>query len=145
MNLVRTLTFVFAVLLSGCSYMDGVRVRVRPEHTDSFTKAMEAFLRSKGFQAHKPIPAGFVFHYYVDLDGDARYLLNGAYRQESEAAPGHFFIGKGNTSKFSAAERQIIAECIDLLVEQADAIHSGSASRASSPAAARAKFAAAIK
>ena len=144
MNLFLARLIIYALFLSGCSLKDGVSVRVKPKSSSVFKRDMETFLCSKGFQARAACELeGFVLEFRPRTENVSRVRLHALYH-EFDGVP-RFFIGKGNSNSFTDQEREVIAECIDFLVQRADAIESGFASRAAATKSARANFYAVIK
>jgi hypothetical protein len=144
MNLFRCAMVCAALLLAGCSFIDGVSVRIRPDKAGIFRSQLEAYLRSKGFTSGgSRDDGGFALEIQHRSGAEPRIgLFAECYTTDGSV---RFFVGKGNTHEFSRDEIALVDDCVAFLVANSPMILDGSASDSSTSSPARSAFYAHIK
>jgi len=127
-----------ALLVTGCSFRDGIYVVFRPDDAAHMKTELYDWAAARGFQMREQSQpeAGFFFTRPGAEEG--RIGLFASF--QSDSGRHAFFIGKGNSRKFSTEEIAILDDCASWLASHADSIERGYASKASTTGEVRKQF-----
>lgn len=134
----RILLAAIALLFSGCSFRDGIYVVIRSQDATHVKEELHAWVAARGFQILEQGQPEGGFFFTRPGPEEGRIGLS-AYFQSSDGRHA-FFIGKGNSRRFSEEEIAILDDCAAWLASRSDSIERGFASKASTTGEARRKF-----
>jgi hypothetical protein len=127
-----------ALLLSGCSFRDGIYVVFRSQDATHMKTELHDWVAARGFQMREQSQPEEGFFFTRPGPEEGRIGLFASF--QSSDGRNAFFIGKGNSRKFTEEEVAILDECAAWLASRSDSIERGFASKSSTTGEARRKF-----
>lgn len=125
--------------LAGCSFREGIYVVLREDSFGTFKSQVVPLLLKKGFKHEESkLRELTAFRRSSDSSDDSLRPLYAGLQFDGERHT--FFVGKGNTTLFSADEIAVMDDCAGFLAERAEMIVEGHATRGSMSSSARKKF-----